>query len=167
MAMQPESSAGRTPRSTNQTQIIRDPDDQPQGPGPDVMDADTLCGDSVVNGAGEDVGKLEAIMLDVRSGRVAYAVLSFGGFLGMGSKLFAVPWGALTLDTVNKRFVLDVDKERLENAEGFDKDHWPSMADREWATRLHEYYSVRPYWNEESGGMRPATRTAIGSPTVS
>ena len=59
-------------------------------------------------------------MLDVPSGRVAYAVLSFGGFLGMGEKLFVVPWSALTLDTVNKRFVLDVTKERLKDAPGFD-----------------------------------------------
>lgn len=59
-------------------------------------------------------------MLDVPSGRVAYAVLSFGGFLGMGEKLFAEPWSALTLDTVNKRFVLDVTKDRLTDAPGFD-----------------------------------------------
>src|ERR1051325_2479606 len=68
------------------------------GPGPEVMDAKTLIGDDVVNGQGEDLGNIEAIMLDVTSGRIAYAVLSFGGFLGMGSKLFAIPWGALTLD---------------------------------------------------------------------
>jgi hypothetical protein len=61
------------------------------GPGPNVMDAATLAGDSVVNAAGEDLGKIEAIMLDVTSGRIAYAVLSFGGFLGMGKKLFALP----------------------------------------------------------------------------
>jgi len=61
------------------------------GPGPEVMDAATLSGDAVVNASGEDLGKIEAIMLDVQSGRIAYAVLSFGGFLGMGAKLFAIP----------------------------------------------------------------------------
>jgi sporulation protein YlmC with PRC-barrel domain len=120
-----------------------------KGPGPAIMDAATLSGDSVVNAAGEDVGKIEAIMLDVTSGQIGYAVLSFGGFLGMGKKLFALPWGALTLDAVDKRFILDVSREKLENADGFDKDHWPSMADPAWATHLHSYYNVTPYWDEE------------------
>jgi sporulation protein YlmC with PRC-barrel domain len=119
------------------------------GPGPEVMDAKTLIGDSVVNAAGEKLGKIEAIMIDVTSGRVAYAVLSFGGFLGMGKKLFAVPWSALTLDAAEKRFVLNIPKERLENAPGFDPDHWPSMADSTWATEIHEYYEIRPYWDDE------------------
>src|ERR1700694_4262373 len=67
------------------------------GPGPEIMDAATLIGDTVVNSSGEDLGKIEAIMLDVTSGRIAYAVLSFGGFLAMGATYFAVPWAALTL----------------------------------------------------------------------
>jgi sporulation protein YlmC with PRC-barrel domain len=69
------------------------------GPGPDVMAAATLDGTKVVTSDGEDVGKISDIMLDVRGGRVAYAVLSEGGFLGMGSTLHAIPWSALTLDT--------------------------------------------------------------------
>jgi sporulation protein YlmC with PRC-barrel domain len=130
-------------------QIIDDGHKTSNGPGPNVMDAATLTGDNVVNAAGEDLGKIEAIMLDVTSGRIAYGVLSFGGFLGMGKKLLALPWGTLTLDAVEKRFILDASKETLENAEGFDKDHWPSMADPAWATGLHSYYNVTPYWNEE------------------
>jgi len=78
----------------------------------------------VVNGAGEDLGDIKDIMIDVPSGRVAYAVLSFGGILGVGSKLFAVPWHALQLDPENHRFILNVDKEQLRNAPGFDKDHF-------------------------------------------
>lgn len=120
------------------------------GPGPEVMSASTLDGDKVVNSTGENLGKIEDIMLDVTSGRIAYAVLSFGGFLGMGDKLFAIPWSALTLDTDEKRFVLDVPKERLENAPGFDKDHWPSMAERAWAADVHAYYEVSPYWEDEA-----------------
>jgi sporulation protein YlmC with PRC-barrel domain len=116
------------------------------GPGPEIMSADTLEGDSVVNSKGEDLGSIEAIMLDVRRGRVAYAVLSFGGFLGMGDKLFAIPWHALKLDAERECFLLDVDRERLENAPGFDKDHWPSMADETWAKEIHSYYGERPYW---------------------
>jgi sporulation protein YlmC with PRC-barrel domain len=94
------------------------------------MGADTLVGNDVYNQKNEDLGDIKEIMLDMRSGKVGYAVLSFGGFLGMGEKLFAVPWNALTLDTKNKRFVLNVEKDRLKDAPGFDKDKWPNMADQ-------------------------------------
>ena len=116
------------------------------GPGPRVMGAGTLNGDDVLNRQGEKLGTVEEIMLDVPTGRIAYAVLSSGGFLGIGDKLFAIPWGSLVLDPENKCFVLDVAKERLEQAPGFDKAHWPSMADEGWARELHTSYRVRPYW---------------------
>jgi sporulation protein YlmC with PRC-barrel domain len=117
------------------------------GPGPKVMAADTLEGDDIVNAAGEKLGTLEHIMIDVPSGRVAYGVLSFGGFLGMGDKLFAIPWSALRIDPPNHRFILDADKETLKNAPGFDKDSWPSMADEKWAREVHTYYKASPYWD--------------------
>lgn len=109
------------------------------------MGANTLDGNDVYNKQDEDLGDVKEIMIDVPTGRVAYAVLSFGGFLGMGEKLFAVPWSALKLDTVNKRFVLDVSKERLKEAPGFDKDAWPDMADPTWVKGIHSYYGVTPY----------------------
>jgi len=121
--------------------------DTKAGPGPKVMAADTLEGDDVVNMADEKLGKLEHIMIDVPTARVAYAVLSFGGFLGMGGKLFAIPWRALRIDPTNHRFILNVDKETLKSAPGFDKDHWPSMADEVWARDVHTYYHARPYWD--------------------
>jgi len=111
-----------------------------------VMSAGTLAGDRVRNSAGEDLGKIEEIMLDVSSGRVAYAVLSFGGFLGMGNKLFAIPWQALTLDEGEHEFILDVDKATLENAPGFDKDNWPNMADPQWGSQVFSHYGYKPYW---------------------
>jgi len=116
------------------------------GPGPAVMGASTLIGDKVSNDRNESLGKIEEIMIDMSSGRVAYAVLSFGGVLGMGDKLFAVPWHALRLDTANKQFVLSVSKERLKNAEGFDKNAWPTMSDPRWATETHSFYETPPYW---------------------
>jgi sporulation protein YlmC with PRC-barrel domain len=116
-----------------------------------VMSAGTLAGDRVRNSAGEDLGKIEEIMLDVPSGRVAYAVLSFGGFLGMGNKLFAVPWEALTLDEHEHEFVLNVDKQTLENAPGFDKDNWPDMADPNWGSQVYSHYGYKPYWGSETG----------------
>ena len=116
------------------------------GPGPRVMSASTLEGDAVVNRAGEKLGTVDEIMLDVPTGRIAYAVLSSGGLLGVGDRLFAIPWRALTLDPENKCFILDVAKERLQLAPGFDKDHWPTMADEKWAKDVHGYYGQRPYW---------------------
>ena len=80
------------------------------GPGPFLMGTKTLISNEVVDREAGALGKITEIMLDVLSGRVAYAVLSFGGFLGLGEKLFAVPWSALVLDTMNKRFMLDVKK---------------------------------------------------------
>ena len=115
-----------------------------QGPGPALMGADTLIGDSVVNGQEEDLGDIKEIMIDMRSGQVAYAVLSFGGFLSMGEKLFAVPWQALHLDTINKRFVLNVDKDRLKTAPGFDPDAWPDMSDVSWSNQIHSFYGTDP-----------------------
>src|SRR5262249_48629373 len=98
-----------------------------EGPGPDVMAAATLDGTKVVSSDGEDVGKISDIMLDVRSGRVAYAVLSEGGFLGMGSTLHAIPWNALTLDTDAKCFHVSIAAQQIKDDPGFDKDHWPAM----------------------------------------
>lgn len=116
-----------------------------RGPGPRLMGADTLIGNDVYNHLDEDLGDIKEIMLDMSSGQVAYAVLSFGSFLGLGEKLFAVPWSALTLDTINKRFILNVEKDRLKSAPGFDKDDWPDMADQSWVQDVHAYYGTRPH----------------------
>ena len=112
-----------------------------------VLAADTLVGDQVVNPQQEDLGKIEHLMIDLASGRIAYAVLSFGGFLGMGDKLFAIPWSALAVDKTEKRFILNVRKDLLEHAPGFDKDHWPNMADQAWGAKVFTYYGAKPYWN--------------------
>lgn len=125
--------------------------DNSSGPGPRLMGADTLIGNDVHNHKDEDLGDIKEIMLDVPNGRIAYAVLSFGGFLGMGDKLFAVPWEALKLDTENERFVLNVEKERLENAPGFDPDRWPDMADPTWQNEVHSYYGTEPYVSGSGG----------------
>jgi sporulation protein YlmC with PRC-barrel domain len=118
------------------------------GPGPMLMGAGTLIGNEVYNPEEEHLGEIREIMIETATGDVAYAVLSFGGLLGMGDKLFAVPWNALKLDTHNKCFILDEDKDSLKNAPGFDKDAWPRMADRQWGSAVHDYYGVRPYWED-------------------
>ncbi|GAB3410413.1 PRC-barrel domain-containing protein [Massilia agilis] len=129
------------------------------GPGPALMGADTLIGDDVVNGSDESLGDIKEIMLDMGSGQVAYAVLAFGGFLGMGEKLFAVPWQALHLDTVNKRFVLNIDKERLKTAPGFNPDAWPDMSDITWANQIHSFYGTDPH---RAGGPSMGPGVAMG-----
>src|ERR1700741_4117556 len=105
-----------------------------------------VIGTKVVNPRGESLGKIEEVMIDAVPGRVAYAVLSFGGFLGMGDKLFAIPWGSLNYDLNENAFVIDADKQLLENAPGFDKDNWPDMSDTTWRTNVYAYYKARPYW---------------------
>ena len=117
------------------------------GPGPRLMGADTLIGNDVYNYQEEDLGDIKEIMLDVPNGNISYAVLSYGSFLGMGEKLFAVPWSALKLDTVNKRFLLDIAKDRLKDAPGFEKDAWPDFADKTLTDGLHSYYGTKPQIN--------------------
>lgn len=119
---------------------------------PQVLSATTMIGDKVVSPDGEDLGNLKELMIDMDEGRVNYAVLSFGGFLGLGDKLFAIPWEALTLDTGEHRFILNVDKDQLENAPGFDKDNWPGEAQYEagWLLDVYNYYGYTPYWMSES-----------------
>jgi sporulation protein YlmC with PRC-barrel domain len=113
---------------------------------PRVLSAETLSGDKVVNPEGENLGEVKDFMIDLDSGRIAYAVLKFGGFLGLGDKLFAVPWEALRLSTEDHKFYLDVDKDRLKDAPGFDKDNWPDSADRTFQTNVYSYYGYKPYW---------------------
>ena len=119
-----------------------------------ILSASTLAGDSVRNSAGEDLGKIDQIMIDIPSGRVAYAVLSFGGILRMGNKLFAVPWDALSVDEDEKCFILEVDQRTLETAPGFDKDNWPDMADVTWGSQVFKHYGITPYWEETMEGRR-------------
>ena len=126
--------------------IVGQGNETSSGPGPDVMAASTLDGDKILSTDGEEVGKVKEIMLDVQAGRIAYVVMSCGGFLGIGDKLLAIPWNALTLDTTRKCFLVALSAERIKNAPGFDKQHWPSMADATWATSVHQYYGREPYW---------------------
>jgi sporulation protein YlmC with PRC-barrel domain len=112
-----------------------------------TLSAASLNGAPVYNRAGEKLGKVEELMIDVLTGRVTYAVLSFGGVLGIGDKLFAIPWTSLTVDEAQKRIVFDIDKALLENAPGFDKEHWPDLGDLEYANKIYLHYGATPYWD--------------------
>jgi sporulation protein YlmC with PRC-barrel domain len=108
--------------------------------------ASSVIGTSVVNPKSESLGDIKEIVIDPHTGRVAYAVVSFGGFLGMGSKLFAVPFGSFEYNATKNHYVIDISKDRLTNAPGFDPDHWPAMADEKWNREVHKFYDRSPYW---------------------
>lgn len=124
----------------------RDARRETDGTGETMISLNDLKGVTVRNPEGEDLGKLEDVVVDGTSGRVAYGVLSFGSFLGMGGKHFAIPWQAIRSGPSADHVILDVPRERLRAAPGFDVDHRPRYADHIWGTEIHEYYGYDPYW---------------------
>lgn len=116
---------------------------------PTLISAVTVKGTNVRNPEGEDIGNIEDLMIDWRHGIVAYAVLSFGGFLGMGTKWFAIPMESFQFDTEQESsdVILPVKKEDLENAPGFDKDNWPQYADQSFVSSVYIHYGIEPYWD--------------------
>ncbi len=112
----------------------------------------TVIGSKVINQQNEDLGKIEDIVIDADAGRIAYAVLSFGGFLGLGDKYFAIPWEALRFNLSDKHALLNVDKKLLENAPGFSKENWPNMADATWGNQIFTHYGYKPYWEQPPTG---------------
>jgi len=107
-----------------------------------VLSAGTITGEPVKSLRGEDLGRIEEIMLDMSTGHVVCAVLSFGGFLGMGDKLFAVPWAALSMNSTRDGFILNADQGVLQRAPGFDKSNWPDFADPAWSRGIHAHYGA-------------------------
>jgi PRC-barrel domain len=130
---------------------LMDPEkfDDDDGDDSRVLESRQVRGRRVRNRMGDDLGVIEETMIDLPTGRVAYAVLSFGGFLGIGTKLFAIPWQALKWDAADREFILDVDKHMLQSAPGFDRDHWPNMADPAFTTLIYGYYGYQSYLDEE------------------
>ena len=110
------------------------------------LKASSIIGTKVLNPDNENLGDIKEVVIDPCTGRVGYAVVSFGGFLGVGEKLFAVPFNALKYNETIGSYYLDIAKERLQAAPGFDPEHWPSMADEKWNSEVHAYYGCTPYW---------------------
>jgi sporulation protein YlmC with PRC-barrel domain len=117
-----------------------------------VFRVSKIDGMTVRNKAGEDIGHVDELVFDIKSGKVKYSALSFGGFAGFGNKLFAIPMTAFTLKHGAEEtfLVLDIDAERLKSAPGFDKEHWPDTADPNWAAEIDKFYPART-------AERPAT----------
>src|SRR5688572_7553170 len=108
------------------------------------LTATTIIGDKVYNNEDDSLGQIKDVMLNLNDGKIEYVVIEYGGFLGIGEKYFAVPFKALALDTSRHAFILGQKKEVLENAPGFDKDHWPE-------TNSHEMEKTYRYWGSFMG----------------
>ncbi len=118
--------------------------------------ASKVIGSSVEDTDGKSLGDVQELVIDDGTGRIVYTVLSFGGFLGMGDKYFAIPWKAMKQSMKNEdRLVLDVSKDRLKAAPGFDQKHWPDMADPRWGIEIHSYYGQDPYWIDPKAKTNP------------
>lgn len=109
--------------------------------------AKKILGEEVLDKKGEHLGKVEDLAIDFEQGRIRYAVLSFGGFLGMGEKRFAVPVQALKRFGDDDRLLLNVDREKLKSAPGIDKGEWPIMDDQPYVTSVYKFYGYAPYWS--------------------
>ena len=109
------------------------------------MGAKTIIGEEVIGKNGKKLGKIEELMIDMRTQHVAYALMTFGGFLGMGERLFAVPFRAFHNDGIKGHLFLDVDEDSINNAPYIEKDNWPDMADKNWIREIHAFYGVEPY----------------------
>ena len=101
-------------------------------------------GTAVYNRTGEHLGEVYNFMVDKYSGQVAYAVMSFGGFLGIGEKYHPLPWKVLTYDTGLSGYVVDLDEETLRGAPAFGRHESPEWGSRDWDRRIHDYYQL-PY----------------------
>ena len=102
----------------------------------------SIVGDSVENNEGEKLGQIDNLMVNVHTGHVEYAVIEFGSFLGLGGKLFAIPFKELRVNPAKKVFVLNRDQDYLKKSPGFDKTHWPDTND-------HYYDYVDTYYGAE------------------
>jgi sporulation protein YlmC with PRC-barrel domain len=112
-----------------------------------LIGATQVQGTAVYNTAGEKFGSIEDVMIDKISGRIAYAVLSFGGFLGVGGRYYPLPWEKLTYDKAQGGYVVDVDRATLEGAPSYADEQAASWDDQAWGKQVYEHYGARPYWD--------------------
>jgi len=120
---------------------------------PVITPASSLQGEKVVNRKGEELGEIKEVVLDLTSNSIAYVVISFGGFMGVGNKLFGIPLSSLTMNIDENIYILDIDKERLKEAPGFDRDKWLNLSNEartEYAACVYEHYDYKcPYTETE------------------
>ncbi len=112
----------------------------PEGEHINAFRVDKIIDSGVINLDGKSIGTIDDLVIDIDTGNIMYGVLEFGGFMGFGDKLFAVPWRSLTAVPTEGIFILDQSKAKLEKAPGFDKDNWPDLGDRRWGAGIYEFY---------------------------
>lgn len=111
-----------------------------------LIASDRVVGAEVRRPDGGKVGRIERLMLDKVSGRVAYVVMSFGGFLGLGEDYFTLPWAVLTFDPELDAYIVDITEEQLRNAPARSPEGGDPNDEREWEEHVHRYYNAAPYW---------------------
>ena len=114
-----------------------------QHPNHQLISSEDVEGTEVYDQSGKNIGEVDHLMLDKTSGRAAYAVISFGGFMGLGHSHYPVPWGALKYDTSLGEFRTTISEQQLRDAPEFSDDSW---GDRSWETRTHQHYNAQTYW---------------------
>lgn len=106
------------------------------------LTATSIVGDDIVNQHDEKLGKIDNLMINIKSGQVEYAIIEFGSFIGIGGKLFAIPFAELRVDPAKQRFILEKDKDYLKESPGFDKGHWPDTNDHSYFENVRTYYKA-------------------------
>jgi PRC-barrel domain len=113
-----------------------------------LIASDKVQGTNVYNAAGDNLGSIHDIIIDKPSGQVAYAIMSFGGFLGIGNQYHPLPWSVLKYDTGKGGYVVNLDKRQLEGAPAYNVDEEPNWGDRTYETKIDDYYGVGPQFGE-------------------
>ena len=111
-----------------------------------LIASDRVIGTDVRRPDGHKVGRIERLMLDKTSGRVAYAVMSFGGFLGLGEDYYTLPWAVLRYDIEREAYVVDITEEQLRQAPARSPEGGDPEDERAWEEHVHRYYNAAPYW---------------------
>jgi sporulation protein YlmC with PRC-barrel domain len=111
-----------------------------------LISSERVEGTKVYDQAGNKIGEIDHLMIDRVSGQVRYAVMSFGGFMGLGHNHYPLPWNTIRYDTGQEGYVTNVTESQLKDAPEFSDDSW---MDRDWETRWHQYFGSRPYWEDQ------------------
>ena len=107
-----------------------------------ILSSGSITGTNVRNMEGQDLGNIKELMINTSTGEIEYAVLAFGGLLGIGDKYFAIPWKSFSLDTSDEEFILNISKEELKKTPGFDKGNWPTTNVDAYLVSVNNYYNT-------------------------
>ncbi len=125
-----------------------------------LISSEEVQGTTVYDQNGNDIGEIDHLMIDKVSGNVRYAVMSFGGFLGLGESHYPLPWNSLHYDTNREGYITNVTEQQLRDAPQFSDDSWK---DRGWETRIHEHYQADPYWRDRDQGVGSQPGAGVSS----